>query len=239
MVEVAHAIVDRGATTARGKGYLQWHGPNDNGTWLGTSHGTAGVLYNLLHVQKLSHNTTARTLIAATLTRLLQAQLPSGNFPAEYFQPDDDVLVQWDHGAPGVSTMLWKAAEVLAQYHDTVELSRNITSAAIMAQDCAWRRGLVTKGLMNCHGISGNTFSMYLAYQATRNETYLYRALQFQELVVSTPELSTHGMMRVPSPADLNWALWVGTYGSAIMLWSDVLYGSPLNVSMSGYTIAI
>ena len=92
---------------------------------------------------------------------------------------------------------------------------------------------------MNCHGISGNTFSMYYAYQQTANVTYLYRALQFQSLVVATPMLSAPGTMRDPDPIDLNWDLWVGTYESAVMLWGEMLYGTSETVSMTGYMLGL
>ena len=55
---------------------------------------TAGVLYNVLSVPNITANATLRSLVARTLDHLVSLQQPSGNFPTEYYQPSDDVLVQ-------------------------------------------------------------------------------------------------------------------------------------------------
>ena len=55
--------------------------------------------------------------------------------------------MQWDHGSPGVSAGLFAAARVFGD--------ASYLAAAMRAQDDAWRRGILTKGLMLCHGISG------------------------------------------------------------------------------------
>ena len=48
--KVALSIIQRGHETGlqNGHTYLQWHGPNDSGLWLGQSHGTAGVIQQLV-----------------------------------------------------------------------------------------------------------------------------------------------------------------------------------------------
>ena len=64
-----------------------------------------------------------------------------------------DGRVAWDHGAGGVSGTLLRAALVL---HDSKYLD-----SATKALECIWQKGLLTKGLMNCHGIGGNTYAMF------------------------------------------------------------------------------
>ena len=71
-------------------------------------------------------------------------------------------------------------------------------ASAERALDVTWRRGLIFKGLMNCHGLGGNTWMQTHAYKMTGNATYLYRAIAFQTLAVTTPLLSEYGVMRVP-----------------------------------------
>ena len=88
-----------------------------SGLWLGTSHGSSGVLFNLLQDPVLLANSTARTLIAATLEHLLAAQLPSGNFPAEYFSETDDVLVQVGHH------QCWASHHLLARMDNCLHAS--------------------------------------------------------------------------------------------------------------------
>ena len=50
LTRLAAEIIDRGAATgaALGHEYMQWHGPNDKGLWLGQSHGSAGAIYTAL-----------------------------------------------------------------------------------------------------------------------------------------------------------------------------------------------
>ena len=89
--------------------------------------------------------------------------------------------MQWDHGAPGVLGSLTLAASVYAT--DEAESAEKYMASAKLAADCVWERGLVVKGLMLCHGISGNTYMQLLMHKATKDDKYLYRALQFQRYV--------------------------------------------------------
>ena len=240
VLSLALAIVDRGAATAAAhgeEGILLWHGPNDGGLWLGQSHGASGVLQQLLAVPELvalvrpsnpRGNATARALLTATFDHIVASQLPSGNFPTEYYNATQDYLVQWDHGAPGVSAALLAAADVFGD--------AAYATAAERALQCTWRRGLVLKGLMNCHGIGGNTWMQLHAARATGNATYLYRALAFQSLVLQTPLLSELATMRQPQPPpDAPWQFWTGSIESAIELWTDLLYRGPTNASETGW----
>jgi len=210
--------------------FLQWHGPNDNGLWIDTSHGSAGVIYSLLIASPgILQNNTARSLIYRTVNHTVDQQQPSGNFPTEYYTPADDMLVQWDHGAPGMTAMLWRAAQAFNDSH--------ILVSAQKAQDCIWNRGILSKGLMQCHGISGNTYMMLDMYQGTMNNTYLYRAIQMQTFVMTYPLLHDPSTMRVPSPADEAFQHWVGSYPGAVVLWADFLYGAgPAGAAMTGFS---
>lgn len=108
------------------------------------------------------------------------------------YNASQDVLVQWDHGAPGVAAALlrgWRALGTARYLH-----------AAEKALELTWRRGLLTKGLMTCHGISGNTWMQLYAAKtlgSAAGAKYAYRALQFQALVLAHPILSQLDQMRV------------------------------------------
>ena len=96
IVAVANATVQRGKALSRDPAYLEWISPNDGGKWLGMSHGSAGVLSQLLDVPELlQEGSETRELIKGTLDHIVSEQFPSGNFPSEYYAEDDDVLVQW------------------------------------------------------------------------------------------------------------------------------------------------
>jgi len=61
--------------------------------------------------------------------------------------------VQWDHGAPGVMSILAQASLVYVDpvANPDVNLSSWLVSLQ-RAADCTWERGLLVKGLMLCHG---------------------------------------------------------------------------------------
>ena len=93
--------------------------------------------------------------------------------------------------------------------------------SAMLAADCTWERGLVTKGLMLCHGIMGNTYMQIYLYKISKDIKYMDRALKFQEFVSQTPDLYELDLMRIPTPNP--YSLYGGSYESAIMLWIDLL----------------
>ena len=127
----------------------------------------------------------------------------------------------------GISSMLWRAAKA---FNDD-----SFMQSAIRAQDCIWNRGILSKGLMQCHGITGNTYMMLDMYQGTKNNTYLYRALQFQEFVLENPLLHDPDHMRITDPPAEMYQHWVGSYPSAVVLWADFL-SNPATASMTGYS---
>mmetsp|Transcript_23562 Transcript_23562/g.60231 ORF Transcript_23562/g.60231 Transcript_23562/m.60231 type:complete len:229 (+) Transcript_23562:3-689(+) len=228
-------MIDRGAATAAANGHpgvMQWHGPNDAGLWLGQSHGVAGVAQQLLSVPEVLENSSAVGYLTRTLNWLVSQQFDSGNFPSEYYNATDDWLVQWDHGAPGISAALlagWKALGI-----------ETFRASAERALECTWQRGLLLKGLMSCHGIGGNTWMQTFAAKMTGEPRYLYRALAFQQIVLDTPLLSDVEQMRQPQPLpDGPWQFWTGSIESAIELWMDMLYRGPGNASMTGFEPAL
>lgn len=234
VAKVVSAIIDRGYETGivkNGNTFLQWHGPNDDGLWLGQSHGSAGILQQVIlgAPQYLAQNQTAAVLVERTFDEIVDSQFVSGNFPSEYYDTTQDVLVQWDHGAPGISAAL---IEAYAFFNKSVYLE-----SAQRALDCTWRRGLSSKGLMNCHGISGNTWMFLSAAKRTSNLTYVYRAMAFQDIVVNSDFLSDPEFMRQPQPEpDTPWHFWVGSYESSIELWTDFLYKDRLlDASETGF----
>jgi len=232
---LATRIVDRGASTAAANGHpgvLQWHGPNDAGLWLGQSHGVSGVIQQLLEVPELLQNATAVGYIKRTLDWVVSQQFASGNFPTEYYNATQDWLVQWDHGAPGVSAALLAAWKVFGD--------ESYRAAAVKALDCVWVRGLLLKGLMNCHGIGGNIWMQLYASKVLGDPMYTYRALAFLKTVLDTPLLSDLDQMRQPQPLpDTPWQFWTGSIESSIELWTDILYRGAANASETGFEAAL
>merc|ERR1712000_517930 len=88
------------------------------------------------------------------------------------------------------------------------------------AMEVVWSRGLLTKGLMLCHGIGGNIYMQLLAAKLTGEKRYLHRALQFARYVAKTPELHDVSLMRIPTPSPF--MFWTGSWESAVMWASDL-----------------
>ncbi|CAI9089438.1 OLC1v1024010C1 [Oldenlandia corymbosa var. corymbosa] len=115
-----------------------------NKTYWGAAHGSAGIMYVLMHFNLQKDQ---RKEVKETLLYLIENQFPSGNYPS--CEDDSDALVHWCHGAPGIAVTLAKAAET---FGDKV-----FEKAAMDAMKVVWQRGLV-KNVGMCHGISGNTY---------------------------------------------------------------------------------
>ena len=113
------------------------------------------------------------------LLRLLNEQLPSGNFrsshvtvPQSQKVVTDDRLVQFCHGSPGV---LLSLLSIRPFYKDDREVSVLIENAISQAQPDLLRRGLLTKSPSLCHGIPTNALALtedvkmkeYIAYMST------------------------------------------------------------------------
>ena len=118
--------------------------------------------------------------------------------------------------------------------------NRSYLHAAEAALACTWERGLLFKGLMTCHGITGNTHMQLYAAKVTGDARYLYRAIAFQQLVATTPLLSDLQTMRQPQPLpNAPWSFWTGSIESAAFLWTDLLYRGPWNASLTGWEAAL
>jgi len=227
LLTVAYQLVADGLKYGNSS-VLQW--PNvvvPSVFFIGQGHGSAGVIQTFLEIPELLANQTVVGYIRNTLDYYMSVQFPDGNFPTPLVPPypnTSDVLVQWCHGAPGFMPLLTRAYQL---WGDTKYLA-----SADLASNCTWMRGILTKGLMLCHGVSGNTYQFLYMYNALQNPKYLWRAIKFQEYALSTPILTNPAIMRVPTPSP--YAMFDGSYCGAIAIWSDMLT-SISNAHMPGF----
>ncbi len=124
----------------------KWH----HKPYLGAVHGSIGIITQILlssssqalheHVQSLR----------PILTKILDEQLPSGNFPSSCGKTGDDRLIQFCHGSPGVVISLFS---ICLFYQDDAEMLAKIDDAIAKAQPDLLARGLLTKPPCLCHGI--------------------------------------------------------------------------------------
>ncbi|KAL6041077.1 mRNA decay protein [Balamuthia mandrillaris] len=160
-----------------------WHGKE----YLAVAHGIAGILMMFLlrtnYWPQIDTGTdeTCRELIESTIDWLLTTRLESGNYPTRFGGTNNDVLVQWCHGAPAIALLLCKA-------HDEFRTERYVKEAKAIADHVIWTRGLLRKGVGLCHGISGNAYVFLYLYNVTKHKKYLYRAWKFAEFELEKKE---------------------------------------------------
>ncbi|XP_032779596.2 glutathione S-transferase LANCL1 [Daphnia magna] len=180
IASVAKAIIGSGRRLANEmqlRGFItpplmfEWHKQK----YLGPAHGFAGILYLLLQITDYLEPGVVEDDIRLCLDFLLETRFPSGNFPSS-LDSERDRLVQWCHGAPGFIHCFIAAAKV---YNSDLYLS-----AAKQCADVTWERGILTKGVGLCHGISGNALAILHLYKHTKDPVYLYRAYKFSEIVM-------------------------------------------------------
>ncbi|KAL6543254.1 LanC-like protein gcl2 [Orobanche hederae] len=141
---------------------FEWHGKK----YWGAAHGLAGII-NVLMDMDLNPDEVEH--VKDTLGYMIKNRFPSGNYPSSEGS-ENDRLVHWCHGAPGVALTLGKAAKVFK--------SDEFLQASVDAGEVVWNRGLLKRvGL--CHGISGNAYVFLSLYQLTGKLEFLYRAKAF------------------------------------------------------------
>ena len=103
-------------------------------------------------------NATALGLLRATLDHIVAQQLPSGNFPTEYYNATQDFLVQWDHGArtaPSTAAAASTVAATLASRAGAPGVSAALLAAA-SAFDAPSYRAAAERAL-DCVGAAPST----------------------------------------------------------------------------------
>ncbi|XP_011173044.1 glutathione S-transferase LANCL1 isoform X2 [Solenopsis invicta] len=145
-----------------------WHDKE----YIGAAHGLAGILYLLLQARLYLTQAQIDNYIKPSLYYLKKLQFSSGNFLSSVGSPSDR-LVQWCHGAPGMSALFCLAYKV---FEDSTFLE-----IAIQCGEVIWERGLLKKGYSICHGVAGNGYAFIHLFQQTKDIKYLYRACKFAE----------------------------------------------------------
>ncbi|KAM0732591.1 LanC-like protein 2 [Formica fusca] len=145
-----------------------WH----HKEYVGGAHGLAGILYLLLQARHYLTQVQIDNYLKPSLYYLQKLQFSSGNFPSSIGNPSDK-LVQWCHGAPGISILFCLAYKI---FEDSTFLD-----TAIRCGEVIWERGLLKKGYSICHGVAGNGYTFIYLFQETKDIKYLYRACMFAE----------------------------------------------------------
>lgn len=210
----------RGAAQLRSMGNTHWdlmwswHGSY----YLGGAHGVCGILLTLMECQpelEELYPDQATPLLMGVLDGLMTQILPSGNLLSS-LTSESDKYVQWCHGAPGLIPVLTKAYQLLDDSSPECAAGREqILAAAKKAADVVWERGLLTKGMGLCHGMSGNAYALLSLYHVTKDDLYKCRAQEFGHF------MADHWKELKDVP-DAHLSLYEGL-GGAVCLWMDLL----------------
>lgn len=122
--------------------------------YIGTVHGAIGIITQIV----LTDPSYAPQL-ELELSDLLELQSASGNFPSKLGKhpasPSADTLVQFCHGASGFAISLLE----LKRFYKNPVFLRSLESSLLRAQECIWKKGLLTKDPCLCHGIAGSALA--------------------------------------------------------------------------------
>jgi lantibiotic modifying enzyme len=113
---------------------------------------------------------------------------------------NDQIRVQWCHGAPGIACALW----------DVLPLDL-LTAAG----ELTWRAGPLRKGSGLCHGTAGNGYAFLKLHERTNDSVWLDRARAFAMHALEQAEAARRDTGVRPS-------LWMGDIGVALFARSCV-----------------
>jgi hypothetical protein len=121
-----------------------WHGVQ----YLGAAHGTIGII-----CQVVLSRPAAASQLHYVLSRLLDKQFESGNFPSS-LPAGSDKLVQFCHGGPGFVLSLRSILPHFPVLKDKIQL------AIVRAQSDIRERGVLRKDPCLCHGVASNALAI-------------------------------------------------------------------------------
>ncbi|KAH7300181.1 hypothetical protein KP509_24G048600 [Ceratopteris richardii] len=217
---IVNAVLTSGRAGARHHAncplMYEWY----NTKYWGAAHGLAGIMHVLMHFPLTKEDAND---VKGTLHYMIANRFPSGNYPTAEGH-EDDTLVHWCHGAPGILLTLCKAAEVFSS--DAI-----FKQAAIDAGEVIWKRGLL-KRIGICHGVSGNAYTFLALYRLTHDPIHLHRARAFSSfLYENARHLVASGRMH---SGDHPSSLFEGRGGLAC-LWFDI--GKPEDSRFPAYEL--
>ncbi|XP_025415141.1 lanC-like protein 3 isoform X2 [Sipha flava] len=150
--------------------------------YLGAAHGLSTIIQVLLSFpQFIEKEPQTKQDIKNCIDIMKSLQTSNGNFPTKMpileskQRSEEDELVHWCHGAPGVIYLFAKAYLV---FKDPSYLE-----CCLKCGDLVWTKGLLKKGPGICHGIAGNGYVFLLLYRLTGDKKHLNRALKFGEFI--------------------------------------------------------
>ncbi|ESO94854.1 hypothetical protein LOTGIDRAFT_215378 [Lottia gigantea] len=172
---------------------------------IGAAHGLSSILQFLLRFSQFLDESSLND-VRQSVDFILSIEQSNFNYPqsvdeiSPHGRPDNDELVHWCHGAPGVVYMFAQAYKVYAD--------EKYLKACQRCAELVWQKGLLRKGPGICHGVAGSGYVFLLLYRLTNDPKYLHRAVKFAEFLSSSEFQS--GARTPDSPSSL-YEGWAGT----------------------------
>ncbi|KAH3722980.1 glutathione S-transferase LANCL1 [Pelomyxa schiedti] len=180
--------------------------------WTGFgSHGSGSPVYTLLN-HNLLVNDTVLQHARATVDYYLELQTPEGQIPGDK-RPD---RTQWCHGIPG---LLGPIGEAYRVFHDDKYRQSGLLGSQLISEI-----GILTKGMMLCHGVSANVYMMIDFYRKTGDTIVLQQAVSMVLTALETAQLTSLDPTQWDSYDCVPEALFGSSPMGAILLFSDILY---------------
>lgn len=161
---------------------------------IGPAHGYSGNVRALLQGGDPTGEIGARAAAAAEATALRDDGV--ANWPPAAGGPlivNDQIRVQWCHGAPGIACALWDVLPV-----DLLTAAGELT----------WQAGPLRKGAGLCHGTAGNGYAFLKVHERTGDSVWLERARAF----------AMHALEQSRAAPGVRPSLWMGDVGVALYL---------------------
>ncbi|XP_061193609.1 lanC-like protein 3 isoform X1 [Saccostrea echinata] len=187
-----------------------------NTEYLGAAHGLSSILQMLLSFPEiLKSDPAAEQDIHKSVDFMLSLE-QNGNYPPamdevgpHHRRPEDQELVHWCHGAPGVVYLFARAYKVWGD--------QRYLDACLRCGEVTWTKGLLKKGPGICHGVAGSGYVFLLLYRLTGDYKHLHRAQQFAEF------LFTDEFQRGARVPDTPFSLYEGYAGTVCFL-ADLIH---------------
>lgn len=187
--------------------------PARNSKFLGLVHGFAGNMLALLQGWEWltpEQRKTAEETATEVLATYARRDGIAANWPTDADRPDDPLLCQICHGAPGIVMALAEAPFRAPPFDDLL----------VAGGELVWQAGPLKKGSNFCHGTGGNAYALLKLYKRTGDPIWLERAraLSMAAIAQMRAARAEYGRYRFP--------MGTGDTGLAICLWSAIT-GEP------------
>ncbi|KAL0212981.1 hypothetical protein RCL1_006607 [Eukaryota sp. TZLM3-RCL] len=190
------------------------------------SYGSGSPVYTLLAHDHLVNSTVLKHA-KATVDHYLALQTPKGQIPGDYF-PD---RTQWCHGIPGLLAPIGEAYRVFGE--------EKYKLAGVNGSNLISEIGILTNGMLLCHGVAGNVYMMIDFYRKTGERSVLANAVSMILTSLDIPKLSSLDPSHWYSWDCIPEALYASSSIGALMLYSDVLANLDdlTRIGMFGYNL--